>query len=110
MSECRWKTHKVDVPADGEMCGDCAFLPKSREHRDDYPGVNLEQIRILAEGALAMGFPPKPFYCHAGMEPNGKGGYVPWPSPRDPRWRKCEGWKRMARALLPAGADEKDFL
>lgn len=88
-------TEVTPVPPAGEMCEDCAFKPGSPERCPTYAGVSLAQVKELTEAFLEAGFPPQhPFFCHAGMEPNGRGGYHPWPDPRDPRWRVCEGWKR----------------
>lgn len=93
-----WETKLTPIPPDGEMCADCAFRPDSPERNPAYPGINMEQIKILAEGALAMGFPPTPFLCHAGCPPK-DGSYI---MPEDPKkLRVCEGWLRLYKNRVP---------
>lgn len=78
------------VPPKGEMCEDCAYRPEAPERDPNYKGISLSQIDELAHISLDMGFPPKPFLCHAGCPPDGKGSYI---QPSDPRkLRVCQGW------------------
>lgn len=80
------------MPPAGEMCEDCAYRPEAPERDPAYKGISLSQIDELAEISLSMGFPPKPFLCHAGCPPDGNGSYI---QPSDPRHlRVCVGWKR----------------
>lgn len=95
------------IPPDGEMCQDCAFRPGSPERDPEYKGVRLDQVKAMTESFLENGVPcPYPFTCHAGMQPDGKGSFVKYPDPRDPRWRVCEGWKRLYGARQQRAMEE----